>query len=483
MKKLVALAMSLTMAFSLVACGNSDASNTSTDAAATTAASTEAAQTAPAEKQDVSLRIWGAEEDQTMLQGMIDSFKEHYADAANFDIQLGTESESTAKDTVLADIEAAADVYSFASDQLIDLVNAGALQSIDEMDAALESYAGKSVADVKSANASGSVEAATKDGTLYAFPMSADNGYFLYYNSALVTPEDAQTWDTLLAAAEKAGKKVGMTLASGWYNASFFYGAGFTTALNDDGSTAMDWNGTSADGVTGVQVVQAMLNITGNSAFLPIADGDVSNQIASGELCAVVSGTWDAAAAQTAFGDGYAATKLPTYTCGDKQIQQGSALKGIASMHCSANTDMNGENTAIFFGLSGTGKTTLSTDPKRLLIGDDEHGWDDNGVFNFEGGCYAKVIDLDKDSEPDIYNAIRRDALLENETVDANGKIDFSDKSVTENTRVSYPIDHIKNIVRPISSAPAAKNVIFLSADGCLKQQFLLLSSQQVLPA
>ena len=140
-------------------------------------------------------------------------------------------------------------------------------------------------------------------------------------------------------------------------------------------------------------------------------------------------------------------------------------LSGIASMHCSANTDMNGENTAIFFGLSGTGKTTLSTDPKRLLIGDDEHGWDDNGVFNFEGGCYAKVINLDKDSEPDIYNAIKRDALLENVTLDKDGKIDFADKSVTENTRVSYPINHINNIVRPVSSAPAAKNVIFLSAD------------------
>ena len=140
-------------------------------------------------------------------------------------------------------------------------------------------------------------------------------------------------------------------------------------------------------------------------------------------------------------------------------------LKGIASMHCSANTDMNGKNTAIFFGLSGTGKTTLSTDPKRLLIGDDEHGWDDNGVFNFEGGCYAKVIKLDKESEPDIYNAIRRDALLENVTVDEKGVIDFNDKSVTENTRVSYPINHIEKIVKPISAGPAAKNVIFLSAD------------------
>ena len=139
-------------------------------------------------------------------------------------------------------------------------------------------------------------------------------------------------------------------------------------------------------------------------------------------------------------------------------------LQGIASMHCSANCDMNGENTAIFFGLSGTGKTTLSTDPKRRLIGDDEHGWDDNGVFNFEGGCYAKVINLSKENEPDIYGAIKRNALLENVTVAADGKIDFNDKSVTENTRVSYPINHINNI-QPGSSAPAAKNVIFLSAD------------------
>ncbi len=143
-------------------------------------------------------------------------------------------------------------------------------------------------------------------------------------------------------------------------------------------------------------------------------------------------------------------------------------LQGIASMHCSANTDMEGKNTAIFFGLSGTGKTTLSTDPKRLLIGDDEHGWDDEGVFNLEGGCYAKVINLDKESEPDIYNAICRDALLENVTVDEAGKIDFADKSVTENTRVSYPIEHIEKIAKKVngkSAGPDAQNVIFLSAD------------------
>ncbi|MBE6255036.1 MAG: phosphoenolpyruvate carboxykinase (ATP) [Prevotella sp.] len=143
-------------------------------------------------------------------------------------------------------------------------------------------------------------------------------------------------------------------------------------------------------------------------------------------------------------------------------------LQGIASMHCSANTDMEGNNTAIFFGLSGTGKTTLSTDPKRLLIGDDEHGWDDEGVFNLEGGCYAKVINLSKENEPDIYGAIKRNALLENVTVDKDGKIDFADKSVTENTRVSYPIEHIEKIVKKVngkSAGPDAKNVIFLSAD------------------
>ena len=140
-------------------------------------------------------------------------------------------------------------------------------------------------------------------------------------------------------------------------------------------------------------------------------------------------------------------------------------LRGIASMHCSANTNMEETDSAIFFGLSGTGKTTLSTDPKRKLIGDDEHGWDDEGVFNYEGGCYAKVINLDKESEPDIYNAIKRDALLENVTVAADGKIDFADKSVTENTRVSYPIYHINNIVKPVSKGPHAHQVIFLSAD------------------
>lgn len=139
-------------------------------------------------------------------------------------------------------------------------------------------------------------------------------------------------------------------------------------------------------------------------------------------------------------------------------------LQGMASMHCSANKGKDGD-VAIFFGLSGTGKTTLSTDPKRELIGDDEHGWDNEGVFNFEGGCYAKTIDLSRENEPDIYDAIKRDALLENVTVDTDGKIDFKDGSLTQNTRVSYPIYHIHNIVKPVSKAGHATKVIFLTAD------------------
>ena len=274
------------------------------------------------EKQNVSLTLWGAEEDQALLQNLIDSFKEEYADVANFDISLGVESESTAKDTVLTDAEAAADVYAFASDQLPDLVKAGALQSIDEMEEALTAYTNKTVDDIKNANTESSVEAATYDDTLYAFPMTADNGYFLFYDSTVVSEEDVATWDGLLAAAQASGKRVAMTLASGWYNASFFYSAGFTTGLNEDGSTTKDWNGEADD--TGVEVTQAMLNIASNPAFMAVADGDISNQIASGQLCAAVSGTWDATAAQEAFGDGYAATKLPTFTIAGAQLQQAS---------------------------------------------------------------------------------------------------------------------------------------------------------------
>lgn len=311
-KKVLALGLVGAMAISMAACGKT---SSSTDNGGSGNAGTS--------NETVSLRVWGGEEDQNLLKELVEKFKKKYPDQ-KFDIEIGVESESTAKDTVLTDVEAAADVFAFASDQIVDLNNAKALANIEDMDAALQNYAKKSVADIKAANGDGSVEAASIDGKLMAFPMTGGNGYFLYYDSSVISDEDAATWDTLLAAADKAGKKVGMTLASGWYNASFFYGAGFTTGLNDDGTTAIDFNGTSKDGYTGVQVTQSMLNIASNKAFMAIADGDVSNQIAGGTLAAVISGTWDAENAQKVFGDGYAAAKLPTYTLDGKQVQQGS---------------------------------------------------------------------------------------------------------------------------------------------------------------
>ena len=308
-KKVLALGLVGAMAISMAACGKT---SSSTDNGGSGNAGTS--------NETVSLRVWGGEEDQNLLKELVEKFKKTYPDQ-KFDIEIGVESESTAKDTVLTDVEAAADVFAFASDQIVDLNNAKALANIEDMDAALQNYAKKSVADIKAANGDGSVEAASIDGKLMAFPMTGGNGYFLYYDSSVISDEDAATWDTLLAAADKAGKKVGMTLASGWYNASFFYGA---TGLNDDGTTAIDFNGTSKDGYTGVQVTQSMLNIASNKAFMAIADGDVSNQIAGGTLAAVISGTWDAENAQKVFGDGYAAAKLPTYTLDGKQVQQGS---------------------------------------------------------------------------------------------------------------------------------------------------------------
>ncbi len=356
-KKLLCLAMVAAMLASLTACGSG---STSTGSSETTAAETgsaaesEAAETTQAaeEAEDeesesagsdevISLTVWGAEEDQDLLQTLVAGFEAEYSDYT-FDITIGVESESTAKDTILTDIEAAADVFAFADDQIVSLVNAGALYALnDDMDAVLQAYAGKSLDDVTSANSEGSVGAATVNDTLYAFPMGSGNNFFLYYDSTRVSAEDVTSWDSLLAAADAAGSKVGMTLASGWYNAGFYLGAGFSVELNADGTTSIDWNGTSSSGYTGVEVTEAILNITGNSAFLAIADGDITNQIASGSVCAVVSGTWDAEAAQTAFGDGYAATCLPTFTVGDDQVQQG-AFSGYKLIGVNAYTEQPG---------------------------------------------------------------------------------------------------------------------------------------------
>ena len=327
MKKLTALLLAAIMLLSLAACGgNNTANNTADNSGSTTNNTTNDTagdDTTGGSTETISLRLWGAEEDQDLLAQLVENFKAEYSDYT-FDIQIGVESESTAKDTILTDVEAAADVYAFASDQLPDLVAAGAILALDDtMDQVLQTYAGKTLADVTAANTEASVDVATYDGQLYAFPFSAD-GYFMFYDPSYITAEQAQTWDGLLEAANAAGMRVGMTLASGWYNASFFYGAGFTTVLNADGTTTIDWNGTSPSGITGVQVVQSMLDIASNPAFLAIADGDISNQINGGSLCAVISGPWDNSTVEGAFGDDFVACKLPTYTVGDQQIQTGS---------------------------------------------------------------------------------------------------------------------------------------------------------------
>lgn len=310
MKKVLALILSLLMILSITACAKTPAPEAEPSAAD--------AEPLPT----VELRLWGAENDQDLLRDLSDQFIDKYKDYADIKVEVGVESESTAKDTVLTDIEAAADVFAFADDQIIQLVNAGALQSIDAMDEVLQAYAGKSVADLKAENNPGSITAATVKDTLYAIPKEGGNGFFLYYDSTLISEEQASTWAGLLDAAKESGKKVGMTLSSGWYNAGFFLGAGFTAKLNEDGSTLIDWNGTSPQGISGVDVTKAMLEIAGHPAFQAVPDGGLSAEIASGNLCAVVSGTWDADAAKEAFGEGYAAKVLPTFEAGGKTVQQ-----------------------------------------------------------------------------------------------------------------------------------------------------------------
>lgn len=276
----------------------------------------------------IALKVWAAEEDQALTKELVEEFKEANSDQA-FDITIGVESESTAKDTILVDPEAAADVFAFASDQIDDLVKANVLQEVQDVET------------VTNDNVEGAITAATVNDKLYAYPMSADNGFFLYYDSNIISEEDAKSWDTILADCAAAGKKAGMVYASGWYNAGFFYGAGFTTELKDDGSTTMDWNGTSSDGIKGTDVAQAMIDIAQNPAFLPITDGDTANQIATGTLGAIISGTWDSVAVKEAFGDGYAATVLPSYTCAGNQVPMASSA-GFKMIGVSANSKQVG---------------------------------------------------------------------------------------------------------------------------------------------
>jgi len=301
-KRLLALTMVVAMAASLVAgCGSN---------------SKEESTTGSTELPEVSLTMWGSENDQDILREMADAFIEKYADQATITITLDVESESTCKDTILTDVEAAADVFAFADDQLNELVQAGALQEVTlNADTVISDNGGED---------SGSVQAASYDGKLYAYPMTADNGYFMYYDSSVFTEEDVKTLDGMIAAAEAAGKTIAMDLANGWYLYSFFQGAGLELTLNDDGVTnTCTWNATDTD-PTGAEVAQAILDAVADGVFVSLGDTDIVSGIQAGTVCAAVSGTWNSTAISEAWSDNYAATKLPTYTVDGEQVQMSS---------------------------------------------------------------------------------------------------------------------------------------------------------------
>lgn len=280
--------------------------------ATTDVSATEAVQTAEKQDGNVSLRVTGSEADQAMLAQMAESFKEKYASEANIEITVEVLGEADCKNVLLADVLNAPDVFAFADDQLISLAASGVLKQVDNADA------------IKAANLAEAVSAASVGDRLYAFPMTADNGYFLYYDKSVFTEEDVQTMDGILAAAEAAGKKVGMDWSSGWYTYSFFGNTGMEFGLNEDGVTNFcTWNG-SGNGVTGLQVAEAMFAIASHPAFESMVNDEFIAGVKDGSVAACVSGVWDAANVKEAWGENYAAVKLPTYTCGETQVQMAS---------------------------------------------------------------------------------------------------------------------------------------------------------------
>ncbi|MBQ6807224.1 MAG: extracellular solute-binding protein [Lachnospiraceae bacterium] len=329
-KVLAALLTTAMVATTLVGCGSSEAETpaaeeTTEEAPAEEAAPADdaAAEEAPADDaaaadpvanliaattDTVTLTVWASEEDQDLTTTLIENFKAAYPDVT-FEITLGSESESTAKDTILTDVEAAANVYAFADDQINELVTAGALQPVS----ASYTY------DVAAANAVGAVEAATVDGTLYAYPMTADNGYFMFYDASVFTEDDVKSLESMLTAAEAAGKKVAMDISNGWYIYSFFQGAGYELTLNDDGSNTCTWNGEGA-----TDVAQAIMDLCATGTLVDMNDEEMATAIAEGTVAACVNGTWRAETAQEAWGENYAATKLPTFNVAGKDCQMSS---------------------------------------------------------------------------------------------------------------------------------------------------------------
>ncbi len=317
-KKVCALVLSAAMMVcGLAACGGNDAEVSSK---APESSKAETSSEAPATSTDpianliaattgtVDLTVWASEEDQDLTKDLIAEFEAAYPDV-DFNITLGAESESTCKDTVLVDVEAAADVYTFADDQINELVKAGALQAVS----ATYTY------DVAAANVAGAVEAASVDGTLYAYPMTADNGYFMFYDKSIFTEDDVKSMEKMLEVAAANDKKVAMCVADGWYIYSFFKGAGFDMSLNADGTNSCDWNAAG-----GTDVAQGILDLFATGSFVNMTDQEMATAITEGSIAACVNGTWRAATAAEAWGENYAATKLPTYKVAGTDTQMSS---------------------------------------------------------------------------------------------------------------------------------------------------------------
>ena len=332
-KKLLALALTAVMVGTcLVGCGESNeeaktdgtsqqTEQTTEDAGSSDAGSTQDADNAgtdpiqnliEATTDTVKLRVWAAEEDQDVTKKMVDEFKSQYeAKGVKFDIEIGVQSEASAKDTVLADMDAAADVFSFADDQIIELVNAGALQEV----AQTYTY------DVQNENLSGSVEAATQGGKLYAYPMTADNGYFMYYDKSVFSDTDVDSMSKMCEVAHKAGKSVGMIVGDAWYAFSFFKGAGLDVTLSDDGKTnTCNWNDAK-----GKDVAQAIIDLGKTKGFANVKeDSAIVTGVKNNKYAAVISGVWNSDAITKAWGDNTAATKLPTFTVAGEEVQMSS---------------------------------------------------------------------------------------------------------------------------------------------------------------
>ncbi len=261
---------------------------------------------------NVELTVWGAEEDEALLTMIIESFQEEYKGQADFHITFTAQSESNCKDVLLGDLEAGADVFAFADDQLNTLVAAGALEPVENADR------------IKSDNLPGAVEAASVGDTLYAYPLTADNGYFLYYNKQFFNQEDIKTLDRMLQIAEENEKKITMDWSSAWYVYSFFGNTGLEVGLNSDGITNFcTWNQTEGD-IKGVDVANAMLAIAGSPAFLNTTETGFLQGVQDGSVIAGVSGVWNSVAMEDAWKANYGAARLPTYTCSGKQIQMAS---------------------------------------------------------------------------------------------------------------------------------------------------------------